>query len=142
MKNTTTTSETPPDKNADMRRDRRLVSPLERVRELEAEIAKVETEHRFNVQLALGRIPKRIKDLRREKGLKQYRLADVTGLSRPQIANIEAGRSQITVEALLQIAIILETTPDVLLGLRANDPGMARRPNNDGQPDTKNESES
>lgn len=97
-----------------------VVSPLDRVRALEEEIKRIEHEYRYNVQLALARVPRRIKELRKEKDLKQCKLADATGLSRSQIANIEAGRSGLTVESLLQIAIVLDTTPNGLLGIESN----------------------
>lgn len=57
----------------------------------------------------------RIRAARTAKGLHQTHLADATGLTRSSIANIEGGRQQFLVHALVLIARTLDVTVDSLL---------------------------
>ena len=52
---------------------------------------------------------------RREKGVTQEKLAELTGLSNPHISNVETGSTQVSLKSLIAIANALEITPDVLL---------------------------
>ncbi len=56
-----------------------------------------------------------IQTARKEKGLTQADLAQLTKLSRPSIVNIEKGRQTISVHALYTIATSLGTSIAVLL---------------------------
>lgn len=53
--------------------------------------------------------------VRRAKGLTQEQLANAAGVSRPQIANIESGRSDMPTETLLRFAKALGVRPAELL---------------------------
>jgi transcriptional regulator with XRE-family HTH domain len=57
------------------------------------------------VQTLLG---VRIRDRRRELGLTQVTLATRAGLSRPSIANVEAGRQNVGLRQLLSLANALD----------------------------------
>jgi transcriptional regulator with XRE-family HTH domain len=57
------------------------------------------------VQTLLG---VRIRDRRRELGLTQVALATRAGLSRPSIANVEAGRQNVGLRQLLSLANALD----------------------------------
>ncbi len=53
-------------------------------------------------------IGKRIKDLRREKGISQEQMAEKISLSRPQYSKIEGGKADITLSTLDRIATVFE----------------------------------
>ena len=58
----------------------------------------------------------RIKDLRKNLGLTQERLAQQVGISRASLANIEAGRQQVLVHHLFGLANALQLdSPELLL---------------------------
>ena len=63
----------------------------------------------------------RIADIRREKGLNQDELAELSTLSRISIARYESGRVEPGAKALSRIADALEVSTDVLLG-RSEEP--------------------
>lgn len=58
----------------------------------------------------------RIADIRRERGLNQDELAELSTLSRISIARYESGRVEPGAKALARIASALEVPTDVLLG--------------------------
>ena len=58
----------------------------------------------------------RITDLRKANGMTQEQLAKIIGVSRPSMANIEAGRQSLTAETLIILARHFETTTDAILG--------------------------
>ncbi len=58
----------------------------------------------------------RLKELRTEKNLTQAKIANMLGVSRTTVTMWEAGASQPDNETLLQIADILGTSVDELLG--------------------------
>ncbi len=60
---------------------------------------------------------KRIKELRTGLELSQKALAEKVGVAQNTIAQYEQGTSKISIEVLFNLAIILETTTDYLLGL-------------------------
>ncbi len=57
----------------------------------------------------------RIQEVRKIRGMKQYVLAEKTGLSSQYISQIETGRKQVSLPALLKISKALNVTADRLL---------------------------
>lgn len=66
-------------------------------------------------------LAERIKERRQAKGLKQKEIAEKLNISRETISAYETGRAQPTPQILLELANILETSVDYLLG-RTDDP--------------------
>jgi transcriptional regulator with XRE-family HTH domain len=62
-----------------------------------------------------GRAAARIRATREAAGLSQGKLAAKAGMSRPSLANIEAGRQTITLRQLGAIAASLDVRPTDLL---------------------------
>ncbi len=58
---------------------------------------------------------KRIKELRRSRGITQEQLADSIGISQKTIAGIETGNKGTTIDTMLAIVSVLETSLDYLL---------------------------
>jgi len=50
----------------------------------------------------------KIKEIRLSRGLKQYELAEILGISKSFLSYIENGKSNIKLSLLLDIALILE----------------------------------
>jgi len=59
----------------------------------------------------------RIKELRNELGMSQKNLAEKIGVAQNTIAQYEKGTTKTSIEVIVNLAIILETTTDYLLGL-------------------------
>lgn len=57
----------------------------------------------------------RVEAKRKERRMKQQTLADAVGVSRPQVANIEGGRSSTSVDRLIKLARALRVRPATLL---------------------------
>lgn len=53
-------------------------------------------------------IGRQIRELRIQRGWKQYELADKVGLSRPAICNIEAGKRSLTLNTLKRFCEVFE----------------------------------
>ena len=66
----------------------------------------------MNLQVQLGY---RIRELRVGKGWSQEELADICGLHRSHVGEIERGRANITLSTLVILAQTLETSPSALL---------------------------
>lgn len=66
----------------------------------------------MNIQVQLGA---RIRELRLSKRLSQEQLADICGLHRSHMGEIERGQANITLATLRIIAQKLQTTPSELL---------------------------
>lgn len=66
----------------------------------------------MNIQTEMG---KRIRRLRIRQGLSQEKLADICGLHRSHMGEIERGRANLTLATLEIIAQKLQTTPSALL---------------------------
>lgn len=65
----------------------------------------------MNIKELLG---KRIKELRKEKGVTQERLAEIIGIDPNNLSRIEKGRNYPTPENLSKIANALNVSPDKL----------------------------
>ena len=61
------------------------------------------------------RVGERVRALRAERGMTQLRLAGRAGISRPSLANIEAGRQNVGVRALCALAEALGVRVEELL---------------------------
>jgi transcriptional regulator with XRE-family HTH domain len=61
------------------------------------------------------RIGARIRALRADRGLTQLRLAERSGISRPSVANVEAGRQNVSLRQLCALALALEVGVEELL---------------------------
>lgn len=59
-----------------------------------------------------------VKRIREELEMTQDDLSELAGISRPQIANIEGGRSNASLGILITLSLALSSTPDELLGFR------------------------
>ncbi len=66
----------------------------------------------MNIQVQMGR---RIRELREKKGWSQERFAELCGLHRSHVGEIERGRANVTLGTLVIIAQKLQTTPAALL---------------------------
>lgn len=60
----------------------------------------------------------RVRARRLRLGLCQEEVADIVGVARTTIANLESGRFCTSVPRLVDLARALQTTPDYLLGYR------------------------
>jgi transcriptional regulator with XRE-family HTH domain len=63
----------------------------------------------------MAKISSRIKELRAKKGISQQRLAELLGVSRPAISQIETGERKISAEELDSLAKIFNISVDSLL---------------------------
>lgn len=61
----------------------------------------------------------RISIARKCKGITQARLAERIGIGRPQLANVEAGRSRVYVDQIWRAAIVLGISINKLIPERA-----------------------
>ena len=57
----------------------------------------------------------RIRELRANRGLTQLRLAERSGISRPSVANVEAGRQNVSLRQLCALAAALGVGVNELL---------------------------
>lgn len=57
----------------------------------------------------------RIATRRRELGLKQWQVEQKAGLSDKYLSNIERGMTVISIDVLMRLCDVLQTTPDALL---------------------------
>lgn len=57
----------------------------------------------------------RVKDAREAKAMTQAQLSERVGLSRPQIANVETNRTEVSIQALIGLSAELGVTIDWLL---------------------------
>jgi transcriptional regulator with XRE-family HTH domain len=53
------------------------------------------------------RVGERVRELRADRGLTQLQLAERSGISRPSIANVEAGRQNVSLRQLCALATAL-----------------------------------
>jgi transcriptional regulator with XRE-family HTH domain len=64
------------------------------------------------------RLGRRVRALRADRGLTQLRLAERSGISRPSIANVEAGRQNVSLRQLCGLAAALGVAVEELLAER------------------------
>ena len=64
-----------------------------------------------------------VRSLREARGLTQAQLADMVGMKRPGITNLEVGFAKPSVDAFLAIGVALDVSLDCLAGLGAGDSG-------------------
>lgn len=62
-------------------------------------------------------IGKRVKDIREELGMSQQKMAEMLGVARPTISQIENGTRKLCVEEILKLSQIFNITIDVLLDM-------------------------
>jgi transcriptional regulator with XRE-family HTH domain len=62
--------------------------------------------------------PQRLKELRKEKGLKQAELADQFKVCKSAVSGWEVGRNQPCYDILIEMSIFFEVTVDYLIGRR------------------------
>ena len=60
-------------------------------------------------------------ELRKEKGLRQKKLADAIGVSQAAIAKIEINRNEATSDTIRKLAKYFDVSADYLLGLTSDD---------------------
>jgi len=61
------------------------------------------------------RVGARVRELRTARGLTQLALAEHSGISRPSVANVEAGRQNVSLRQLCALALALEVGVEELL---------------------------
>lgn len=67
------------------------------------------------MQEAQEKLGKRIRELRQKKGISQEAFADICGLNRVHMSDIERGQVNLSIATLKKIAQNLETTAAALL---------------------------
>ena len=80
------------------------------------QIKRLKREIREEAQAKALLAGENIRVARKRKGITQEDLAELMGLTRVQVTNIETGRSQLTMPNLMILCDILESTPNALLG--------------------------
>lgn len=60
---------------------------------------------------------RRIRELRVERGLSQKEFAEQIGVAQNTVAQYEKGTAKTSLEVIVSLAVILNTTTDYLLGL-------------------------
>ncbi|MBQ8135235.1 MAG: helix-turn-helix domain-containing protein [Clostridia bacterium] len=68
-----------------------------------------------DINIILGQ---RIRQLRKEKGYTREALAELLSVSTRFLANVEGGEAGVSISTLKNIALLLDTSADYLLGLR------------------------
>jgi len=63
-------------------------------------------------------VAKRLKELRRKKGLKQFEVSKTLGLDRSTIAKYETGVAAPNIVVLIHMAKLYEASADYILGLK------------------------
>lgn len=77
---------------------------MPRIRKLTKEEIRAARQHiRVRVETADLRLPEGIRDIRKSIGLTQDKFAEITGLTKRQIAEIETGKGNPTVNSLMKI---------------------------------------
>ena len=76
-------------------------------------------------EIDYGLLGKRIRELRRERGLTQDALAEIIGCNTSHISNIENNYTKASLNVLLALANTLDTTIDYLLSDQYNNTSSA-----------------
>lgn len=67
------------------------------------------------IELNYQLVGKRLRAIRKKRGLTQERLAEVAGISPQHCSGIETGRAKVSLPALVQLCNALDTTLDAVL---------------------------
>lgn len=70
-----------------------------------------------NKELDFAAIGQNMKNLRKQRGITQEQLADMTGLSKVHISNMENANTKVSLSAIVKIAVALKTSVDQILGM-------------------------
>ncbi len=76
----------------------------------------------------MGKIGRRIKAQREQHGLSQRQLADILGVSRPAVSEIENDSRKVSAEELVKLSRVLAVTVDFLLGLESKPEVVLEKP--------------
>ena len=68
------------------------------------------------IEVNMVEIGKRIKDLRIESGMTQTQLAQKIGVATNTVSQYEKGLSKTSIDVIVNLAFVLQTTTDYLLG--------------------------
>lgn len=69
-----------------------------------------------NNELDFVAIGMNMKNIRKQRGITQEQLADMTGLSKVHISNMENAYTKVSLTAIVRIASVLKTSVDQILG--------------------------
>ena len=69
------------------------------------------------IEINMIEVGSRIRDLRNESGMTQTQLAQKIGVATNTISQYEKGLSKTSIDVIVNLAVVLETTTDFLLGL-------------------------
>lgn len=69
------------------------------------------------IEINMCEIGNRIKELRLEQNMKQSDLAKAIGVAVNTVCQYEKGTSKVSIDVLANLAVVLDTTTDYLLGL-------------------------
>lgn len=69
------------------------------------------------IDFDMAKAGQRIKELRIENGFSQKKLAEMIGVAQNTIAQYERGSAKTSIEVIVNLAVVLKTTTDYLLGL-------------------------
>ena len=64
------------------------------------------------------RLAERVKELRKDVGISQAKLAEIISVDKAFIGHIENGKSRVSVETLILLAKHFDVSADYLLGLK------------------------
>lgn len=67
------------------------------------------------MEVDYGALGKRIRKVRKERGMTQEQLAERIDVCPPHMSNIENGKTKFSLQKFWEIVNVLETTPDTLL---------------------------
>ena len=88
---------------------------MNKIKDLTAKVKELKKEIEKGRVSFLNPIAKSIKNRRKDLGLNQEKLAELTGLSRTQITNIELGNSYPSMKNFIMLCLMLDITPNEML---------------------------
>ncbi len=69
------------------------------------------------IEVNIKELGEKIRELRTECGLSQKQLAAKIGVATNTVSQYESGKSKTSIDVLANLAVVLDTTTDFLLGL-------------------------
>ncbi len=69
------------------------------------------------IEINIKELGEKIRELRTECGLSQKQLATKIGVATNTVSQYESGKSKTSIDVLANLAVVLDTTTDFLLGL-------------------------